>query len=162
MAARALGDIERLDHWLDLSLNLSKEFLHLLWIGAGEFVLDDEPSDRIQVDTRDLKTQARTFDQGGATAHEAVEHLEMLEVLRFLMVGVVHIPDGLGRLPFHPERGCPPASKDRSTILILFGWGLHGGGNQHGAKDTAAATSPPFAHLIDGLALHYLQAGKGH
>ena len=83
MAARTLSDIKRLNDGLDLCLNLLKERFHVLWIGTGEFVLDDEPRNRIQIDTRDLEAQTRPFNERGAPAHEAVEHFKILKFSAF-------------------------------------------------------------------------------
>ena len=58
MTTRTLRDIERLNDRLDLGLNLLKEGLYVFWIGAGELILDNEPGNRIEIDTRNLEAQA--------------------------------------------------------------------------------------------------------
>ena len=55
MAARAFRDVERLNDWLDFSLDLVEKLLDFLRIGAGELVLDNEPSNRIEIDARTWK-----------------------------------------------------------------------------------------------------------
>src|ERR1019366_5447302 len=97
------------------------------WVGTGELVLDDEPSDRIQIDTRNLEAKARSFNQCGATAHEAVKHLQILEVPSLLVVGIVHIPNRLCCFRLIWD-GDAFSVKYRCSIFMLFGWRFHGGG----------------------------------
>ena len=75
------------------------------------------------------------------------------------MVGVVHIPNGLGSLRLI-WNGDTFGVKHRRAILMFPGWRFHGRCQQHGAKDATAASRPPFAHLVNGLARIALQPGK--
>ena len=96
VAARAVGDVERPNLRFDLGFDLVEKPLDLIRVRAGQLVLDDEPSDRVEIDAAHLEPQTRALNQCRATAHERVEHLEMLEIFGLLVVGVIHVPDGLG------------------------------------------------------------------
>ena len=133
MSARAGGGIEGLDLGLDLLLDVGEEGAHLLGVAAGQLILDHEPRDRVEVHTGHLHAEARAFDQSGASAHETVQHLEVLERACFLVVAVVMVPDPFGGLV---------------GVVRRFG----AGGDEHGTENAGASARPPFRHLVDRLA----------
>ena len=64
----------------------------------GQFLLDHEPCHRVEVVADHLHPEARAFHKRGATAHEDVRHLQVLERTLLLMIGVVVVPDQFGRV----------------------------------------------------------------
>ena len=94
-AVRAVAIVERHDLRLHLGLDVGQQALHLVEIDVGEFLLDDEPSDGVQVVPEHLHPKARALHKGRAAAHEDIGDFQMLERALLLVVGVVVVPDSL-------------------------------------------------------------------
>ena len=77
-----------------------------------------------------LHTQASTFDNRGAAAHENVGHFDLVKGCVLLVIGIVGIPDDFG-----------------SFIGIVRCFGRSG--EKHGPKDARTASRPPLRHLVD-------------
>jgi len=90
--------VERLNEGLDLGLDILEERFDLRGIAACKLVLRHEPGYGIEINARHLEAKPRAFDQSGPAAHEDIEHPELPECARLLVVAVVMVPDSLRRL----------------------------------------------------------------
>lgn len=114
------------------SVERGAQCVHVHWLDFG---LDDEPRDGIEVNARDLASQAQRFDDGRAAAHKRVED-------EFAVgVGVV----GVVAIKFRHNVG---ACGFEAT-------------EQNRAEHARGAAREPLVHLVDGLegvALRHRQA----
>lgn len=136
---------------LDLRFYLLEESSDFIRISACQFVLCNEPCDGIQINAGDLKAEARAFHQRCAATHERVQNLEVPKVLRLLVVGVIDIPDCLGRFGL-VGNGDSVLIENWLPVGILACWGCHCRRNEHCTEYTASPPCPPLAHLVNRLA----------
>lgn len=141
VASRAGRCVEGLNLGFDLGLHVGKECLHLLGITARQLILGHEPGDGVEIDTRHLEAEPRTFDHCGSAPHEDIEHPKLSKCARLLVIAIVMVPDSLGRLGGIVGR--LGSSRDQQT-----------------PENAGAPASPPFGHLIDGFACITLKVGQ--
>ena len=130
---RAVAVVVRHDLRLDLGFNIGKQLLHLLQINVRQLLLDHEPRDRVEVVADHLHAKTRTFHQRGTATHKNIRYSQVLERPFLLVIGIVIVPDQLGRV---------------RRIIRCFG----GRCDQHRAEHTGTPPCPPLRHLVDRLA----------